>query len=127
MKIFTNYCDLVESACQRGVLSHLKQLDLSYNGNVGDGGWTSLFGKAAGLKELEELDVSLRPSAFLSVSPWLPALLGALPHLSSLTRLSLQHWALSSAEREKLEKVLIKKNIILECNRLATPSPKAAG
>lgn len=117
----------LESACQRGVLSHLKHLDLSYNGSVGDGGWTSLFGKAAGLKGLEELDVSLRPSAFLSVSPWLPALLEALPHLSSLTRLSLQHWALSSAEREKLEKVLSKKNVILECDRMASPTPKAAG
>lgn len=117
----------LESACQRGALSHLKQLDLSYNGSVGDGGWTSLFEKAAALKELEELDVSLRPSASLSVSPWLPALLEALPQLSSLTRLSLQHWALSSAEREKLEKILSKKNVILECDRLATATPKAAG
>ncbi|KAK2870186.1 hypothetical protein Q8A67_024578 [Cirrhinus molitorella] len=117
----------LESACQHGVLSHLKQLDLSYNGSVGDGGWTSLFGKAAALKGLEELDVSLRPSASLSVSPWLPALLEALPQLSSLTRLSLQHWALSLAEREKLEKILSKKNGILECDRLATPTPKAAG
>ncbi|XP_059390932.1 leucine-rich repeat-containing protein 31-like isoform X1 [Carassius carassius] len=117
----------LESACQRGVLSHLKQLDLSYNGSVGDGGWMSLFGKAAALKGLEELDVSLRPSASLSVSPWLPALLEALPHLSSLTHLSLQHWALSSAEREKLEKILCKKNVILECDKLATATPKAAG
>ncbi|XP_073687070.1 leucine-rich repeat-containing protein 31 [Garra rufa] len=117
----------LESACQLRVLSHLKQLDLSYNGSVGDGGWTSLFGKAAALKGLEELDISLRPSASLSVSPWLPALLEALPQLSSLTRLSLQHWALSSAEREKLEKILSKKNGILECDRLATPTPKAAG
>uniref|UniRef100_A0A671SUD1 Leucine rich repeat containing 31 n=1 Tax=Sinocyclocheilus anshuiensis TaxID=1608454 RepID=A0A671SUD1_9TELE len=84
----------LESACQRGALSHLKQLNLSYNGSVGDGGWTSLFEKAAALKGLEELDVSLRPSASLSVSPWLPALLEALPQLSSLTRLSLQHWVL---------------------------------
>ncbi len=120
-------CNLAESACQRGALSHLKQLDLSYNGSVGDGGWTSLFEKAAALKELEELDVSLRPSASLSVSPWLPALLEVLPQLSSLTRLSLQHWALSSAEREKLERILSKKNVILECDRLATPTPKAAG
>ncbi|XP_026093673.1 leucine-rich repeat-containing protein 31-like [Carassius auratus] len=117
----------LESACQRGVLSHLKQLDLSYNGSVGDGGWMALFGKAAALKGLEELDVSLRPSASLSVSPWLPALLEALPHLSSLTHLSLQHWALSSAEREKLEKILCKKNVILECDKLATARPKAAG
>ncbi|KAI2648919.1 Leucine-rich repeat-containing protein 31 [Labeo rohita] len=102
------------------------RLNLSYNGSVGDGGWTSLFGKAAALKGLEELDVSLRPSASLSASPWLPALLEALPQLSSLTHLSLQHWALSSTERDKLEKILSKKNGILECDRLATPTPKAA-
>ncbi|XP_051970286.1 leucine-rich repeat-containing protein 31 isoform X2 [Xyrauchen texanus] len=117
----------LESACQRGALSQLKQLDLSYNSSVGDGGWTSLFGKAAGLKGLKELDVSLRPAASLSVSPWIPALLEALPHLSSLTRLSLQNWSLTLAEREKLEKTLCKKNIILECDRLATITSKAAG
>nr|XP_009295766.1 leucine-rich repeat-containing protein 31 [Danio rerio] len=117
----------LESACQRGALSQLKLLDLSYNGSVGDGGWTSLFGKAASLKGLEELDVSLRPSASLSVSPWLPALLEALPQLTSLSRLSLQHWTLSSAERDKLEKILSKKSAILECDRLNTPTPKAAG
>ncbi|XP_052452122.1 leucine-rich repeat-containing protein 31 [Carassius gibelio] len=116
----------LESACQRGALCHLKQLDLSYNGSVGDGGWMSLFEKAAALKGLEELDVSLRPSAPLSVSPWLPALLEALPQLSSLKRLSLQHWSLSLAEREKLEKILSKKNVLLECDRLDTPTPKAA-
>uniref|UniRef100_A0A672JWM9 Leucine rich repeat containing 31 n=1 Tax=Sinocyclocheilus grahami TaxID=75366 RepID=A0A672JWM9_SINGR len=111
----------LESACQRRALSHLKQLNLSYNGSVGDGGWTSLFEKASALKGLEELDVSLRPSASLSVSPWLPALLEALPQLSSLTRLSLQHWALSLAEREKLEKILSKKNVILECDSFLLP------
>lgn len=113
----------IESACQRGVLSRLKQLDLSYNGSVGGGGWTSLFGKAGCLKNLEELDVSLRPAACLSASPWLPALLEALPQLPCLTRLSMQHWAVSSAEREKLEKILSKKNVILECE--ATPTSKA--
>lgn len=117
----------LESACQRGVLSRLKLLDLSYNGSVGDGGWTSLFGKANGLKGLEEMDVSLRPAASLSASPWLPTLLEALSQLPCLSRLSLQHWALSSGEREKLEKILSKKNVILECDNLATPTPKAAG
>ncbi|KAI7792617.1 putative leucine-rich repeat-containing protein 31, partial [Triplophysa rosa] len=117
----------LESACQRGVLSQLKLLDLSYNGSVGDGGWTSLFGKASGLKGLEELDVSLRPVASLSASPWIPSLLEALSQLPCLTRLSLQHWAVSSAEREKLEKNLSKKNVVLECDSLATPTPKAAG
>lgn len=86
-----------------------------------------MFGKASGLKGLEELDVSLRPAASLSASPWLPSMLEALAQLPCLTRLSLQHWALSSAEREKLEKILRQKNVILECDSLATPTSKAVG
>lgn len=86
-----------------------------------------MFGKASGLKGLEELDVSLHPAASLSASPWLNSMLEALSQLPSFTRLSLQHWALSSAEREKLEKYLRKKNVILECDSPATPTPKAEG
>ncbi|XP_062841598.1 leucine-rich repeat-containing protein 31 [Trichomycterus rosablanca] len=123
-------CDLttedmlhLESACKRGALLHLKHLDLSYNGRVGDGGWVSLFGEAGGLKELQELDVSLRPHASLSASPWLPAMMEAVPRLLSLRRLALQRWALGSKEREKLEKSLSKRNVVLECDDV----PKAAG
>ncbi|XP_066540441.1 leucine-rich repeat-containing protein 31 isoform X2 [Hoplias malabaricus] len=116
-------CDLttedmlyLESACKLGCLSKLKILDLAYNGSVGDGGWVSLFGEAERLKELQELDISLRPSSSLSASPWLPALLDALPQLPSLRRLALQRWALGPTERETLEKILSKKKVILECD-----------
>ncbi|XP_072546448.1 leucine-rich repeat-containing protein 31 isoform X2 [Salminus brasiliensis] len=127
-------CDLttedmlyLESACKRGALSQLKLLDLSYNGSVGDGGWVSFFGGAAGLKELQELDISLRPSASLSASPWLPALLDALPQLPSVHRLALQRWALGPGDREKLEKALSKRTIALECDQVSVSVAKVAG
>ncbi|XP_072546456.1 leucine-rich repeat-containing protein 31 isoform X3 [Salminus brasiliensis] len=117
----------LESACKRGALSQLKLLDLSYNGSVGDGGWVSFFGGAAGLKELQELDISLRPSASLSASPWLPALLDALPQLPSVHRLALQRWALGPGDREKLEKALSKRTIALECDQVSVSVAKVAG
>lgn len=127
LKVFVHFAYVpVESACKRGALSKLKLLDLSYNGSVGDGGWVSLFGEAAGLKELQELDLSLRPSASHSASPWLPALLNALPQLPSLRRLALQRWALGPGEREKLEKSLSKRNIVLECDKGAAPIARVA-
>ncbi|XP_007232743.3 leucine-rich repeat-containing protein 31 isoform X3 [Astyanax mexicanus] len=116
----------LESACKRGALSQLKLLDLSYNGSVGDCGWVSFYSGAAGLKELQELDVSLRPSASLSASPWLPALLDALPQLPSIRRLALQRWAFSSGEREKLDKALSKRNVVLECDKVAATEAKVA-
>ncbi|XP_060755676.1 leucine-rich repeat-containing protein 31 isoform X2 [Neoarius graeffei] len=118
-------CDLntddllhLQSACKRGALSHLKLLDVSYNGRVGDTGWVSLFREAGGLKQLQELDVSLRPDTCLSASVWMSAIMDALPQLSSLRRVSMQRWTLSSEERQKLEKSLKKKNIMLESDEV---------
>ncbi|XP_046689366.1 leucine-rich repeat-containing protein 31 isoform X1 [Silurus meridionalis] len=114
-------CDLnaddllhLQSACKRGVLSNLKLLDVSYNGHVGDAGWASLFREAGGLKQLQELDISLRPGACLSASAWVWALMDALPRLESLQHLSVQRWTLGSEERQKLEKSLKKRNVVLE-------------
>lgn len=105
-----------ESARKRGALLHLKRLDLSYNSRVGDGGWVSLFGEAAGLTELQELDVSLRPRVALSASPWFPAALDALPRMLSLRRLALRRWTLEPGQRQTLEKSLSKRNVLLECD-----------
>ncbi|XP_060718023.1 leucine-rich repeat-containing protein 31 isoform X1 [Tachysurus vachellii] len=104
----------LQSACKRGTLSNLKLLDVSYNGHVGDAGWVSLFREAGGLKQLQELDISLRPDARASAFVWLSAMMDALPQMSSLRRVSVQRWALSSEERQKLEKTLKKRNIVLE-------------
>lgn len=105
---------VTESACKRGTLSNLKLLDVSYNGHVGDAGWVSLFREAGKLKQLQELDISLRPDACASASVWLSAMTDALPQMSSLRRVSVQRWTLSSEERQKLEKTLKKRNIVLE-------------
>ncbi|MCJ8745926.1 hypothetical protein PDJAM_G00135870 [Pangasius djambal] len=119
-------CDLntddllhLQSACKRGALSNLKLLDVSYNGRVGDAGWVSLFREAGGLKQLQELDVSLRPDACLSASAWTAAMMEALPQLSALRRVSMQRWTLSSEERQNLEKSLKKRNVVLESDEVS--------
>ncbi|TUS40678.1 Ski-like protein [Bagarius yarrelli] len=102
-------------ACKRGALSNLKLLDVSYNGDVGDAGWVSLFrDAAAGLKQLQELDISLRPDVCVSASEWLSAMMDALPQLSALRRVCMQRWTLSCEERQKLEKSLKKSKVTLE-------------
>ncbi|TWW70631.1 leucine-rich repeat-containing protein 31 [Takifugu flavidus] len=101
------------AACRRGGLSSLRVLDVSYNGSVGHEGWSALFG-AGGLGLLEDLDLSLRPSTSAPCSSWLPTLLRALPCLPALTRLAAQRWTISSQEREKLERLLRKRNVQLE-------------
>lgn len=105
---------VTELACKRGALSNLKLLDVSYNGRVGGVGWVPLFREAGGLKQLQELDISQRPEACLSASAWISAMTDALPQLSSLRRVSMQRWTLSSEEKQKLEKSLKKRKILLE-------------
>lgn len=116
--LYTCFVFVTESACKRGTLSNLKLVDVSYNGRVGDAGWVSLFREAERLKQLQELDISLRPDTCLSASAWMSALMDALPQLSSLRRLSMQRWTLSSEERQKLEKSLKKWNIELESDEV---------
>uniref|UniRef100_A0A3Q3JVN0 Leucine rich repeat containing 31 n=1 Tax=Monopterus albus TaxID=43700 RepID=A0A3Q3JVN0_MONAL len=98
------------AVCRRGCLSSLRVLDLSYNGSVGDEGWSALFA-AGGLGSLEDVDLSLRPLTSASCSVWLPALLCALPQLPALTRL---RWAIGSQEREQLQHRLRNRSILLE-------------
>ncbi|XP_078136950.1 leucine-rich repeat-containing protein 31 isoform X1 [Sander vitreus] len=101
------------AVCRRGCLSSLRLLDLSYNGSVGDDGWTALLA-AGGLGSLEEADLSLRPSSCAPCSAWLPALLGALPRLPALTRLALQRWTVGSWDRKQLDHCLRKRSVLLE-------------
>lgn len=109
------------SASQRGAFSQLTQLDLSYNSTVGDAGWAALFAEAGGLGALKELDISLRPTSYAAASPWLASLLEALPKLPSLTHVALQHWLLQQEERDKLEKVINKSRLTLECDKQSMP------
>lgn len=101
------------AVCRRGCLSSLRVLDLSYNGSVGDEGWSALLA-AGGLGSLEDVDLSLRPLTSASCSAWLPALLGALPRLPVLTRLALQRWTISSQDRRQLSHSLRKRSVMLE-------------
>ncbi|XP_034427619.1 leucine-rich repeat-containing protein 31 isoform X1 [Hippoglossus hippoglossus] len=99
--------------CRRGCMSSLLVLDLSYNGSVGDDGWSALF-EAGGLGSLEDVDLSLRPSTSASCSAWLPALHRALPRLPALTRLAMQRWTMGSRERQQLCHSARKRNVLLE-------------
>lgn len=101
------------AVCTRGCLSSLRVLDLSYNGSVGDDGWSALLA-AGGLGSLEDVDLSLRPSTSASCSAWLPALLCALPRLPSLSRLALQRWTMGSQDQQQLSHSLRKRNVLLE-------------
>ncbi|KAM4544105.1 leucine-rich repeat-containing protein 31 [Fundulus diaphanus] len=100
-------------ACRRGRLSSLRVLDLSYNGSVGDAGWSALFA-AGGLGSLEEADVSLRPLTSAPCSAWLPALLGALPRMPALARLAMRRWTVGSQEGRQLQHSVKNRRIRLE-------------
>uniref|UniRef100_H3CG37 Leucine rich repeat containing 31 n=1 Tax=Tetraodon nigroviridis TaxID=99883 RepID=H3CG37_TETNG len=100
------------AVCRRGALSSLRLLDLSYNGSVGQEGWSGLLA-AGGLAGLEELDLSLRPCSSASCSSWLPSLLRAL-RLPALTRLAAQRWTVDAQDREKLDRLLRKRSVCLE-------------
>ncbi|MED6287351.1 hypothetical protein CHARACLAT_015469 [Characodon lateralis] len=99
--------------CRRGCVSSLRVLDLSYNGSVGDAGWSALFA-AGGLGSLEEADVSLRPLTSAPCSAWLSALLGALPRMPALARLAMQRWTVGSQEGRQLQYSTKNRNIRLE-------------
>lgn len=113
-------CDLttddlrhLAAVCGRGCLSSLRVLDLSYNGSVGDDGWSALFA-AGGLGSLEDVDLSLRPSTPAPRSAWLPALLAALPRLPALTRLAARRWAIGSRDRQQLSRCLRERDVLLD-------------
>ncbi|KAG8009657.1 Leucine-rich repeat-containing protein 31 [Nibea albiflora] len=101
------------AVCRRGCLSSLRVLDLSYNGSVGDEGWSGLFA-AGGLSSLADVDLSLSPSTSAPCSAWLPPLLSALPQLPALTRLAVQRWTVGSQDRKKLSHCLRKRSVLLE-------------
>ncbi|XP_064418125.1 leucine-rich repeat-containing protein 31 [Latimeria chalumnae] len=88
---------------QAGHLSKLQTLDLTYNGTIGDEGWTMFFKGLKGLKELSELDISLRPSTCQDCGLWFSDLLLCLTQLSGLTELGMERWILTSSQKERLE------------------------
>uniref|UniRef100_A0A8C7XQL5 Leucine-rich repeat-containing protein 31 n=1 Tax=Oryzias sinensis TaxID=183150 RepID=A0A8C7XQL5_9TELE len=109
------------AVCRRGSLSSLRVLDLSYNDSVADDGWSAVFA-AGGLASLEDLDLSLRPSASASCSTWLPALIHALPQMPALTRLALQRWTATSQERQRLSHGTKTRALLVDWDSNATDS-----
>nr|XP_020649487.1 leucine-rich repeat-containing protein 31 isoform X2 [Pogona vitticeps] len=88
---------------QTGHLALLQTLDLSYNHDLSDRGWTKLCQVLAALEQLSELDVSLRPSSSCHCGDWLSQLLATLPKLPVFTELGLQGWVLSEVQQKELE------------------------
>ncbi|RVE59152.1 hypothetical protein OJAV_G00201160 [Oryzias javanicus] len=109
------------AVCRRGSLSSLRVLDLSYNGSVADDGWSAVLA-AGGLASLEDLDLSLRPSASASCSAWLPVLIRGLPQMPALTRLALQRWTATSQERRRLGRGTKSRALLVEWDSDITDS-----
>ncbi|XP_019347384.2 leucine-rich repeat-containing protein 31 isoform X3 [Alligator mississippiensis] len=86
-----------------GHLAKLQKLDLSYNDTVCDEGWATFYQDLAELKELSELDVSLRPSSCRDCGMWFGKLLTALPEMPAFTELGMQRWVFSGAQQKQLE------------------------
>ncbi|OCT55228.1 hypothetical protein XELAEV_18003729mg [Xenopus laevis] len=69
------------------------------------------FESAHALKNITELDVSLRPSSNRSCGPWFIHLLSILVKLPGLRELGMQRWLLTAAEKQQLSYIMTEKNI----------------
>ncbi|XP_028915753.1 leucine-rich repeat-containing protein 31 isoform X1 [Ornithorhynchus anatinus] len=99
----TEDMSLLASVIQAGHLAKLQTVDLSYNDSISDAGWATLSRAVLVLKELNELDVSLCPSAFRPGGAWFGHLLDGLPRMTMLTQLGIQRWVLPAPQEESLE------------------------
>ncbi|XP_036612366.1 leucine-rich repeat-containing protein 31 isoform X2 [Trichosurus vulpecula] len=94
---------LLASVIQTGHLTSLQQLDLSYNDSVSDQGWATFSQNVPLLKELTELDISLRPANFRECGLWFGHLLNGLTKLPMLSELGIQRWRIPEPQMEDLE------------------------
>ncbi|XP_072474623.1 leucine-rich repeat-containing protein 31 isoform X2 [Notamacropus eugenii] len=94
---------LLASVIQTGHLTKLQQLDLSYNDSISDEGWATLSQNVPLLKELTELDISLRPANFRECGLWFGHLLNGLTKLPMLSELGIQRWRIPAPQVEDLE------------------------
>ncbi|XP_018409288.1 PREDICTED: leucine-rich repeat-containing protein 31 [Nanorana parkeri] len=102
---------VLASAAQASHLDSLQQLDLAYNDTVPDEGWSLLFESVPALKNITELDISLRPASTRNCGPWFIHLLSNIPKLPMLKELGMQRWALSTAEQQQLNRIHRENNI----------------
>ncbi|XP_011916049.1 PREDICTED: leucine-rich repeat-containing protein 31 isoform X5 [Cercocebus atys] len=91
------------SVIQMGHLAKLRKLDLSYNDSICDAGWTMFCQNVRFLKELIELDISLRPSNFRDCGQWFRHLLCAVIKLPQITEIGMKRWILPASQEEELE------------------------
>ncbi|XP_007944824.1 leucine-rich repeat-containing protein 31 [Orycteropus afer afer] len=94
---------LLASIIQTGHLAKLQKLDLSYNDSICNTGWTIFCQNVQFLKELTELDISLRPSNFRDCGQWFGHLLSAMTKLPEITEIGMKRWILSASQEEELE------------------------
>ncbi|XP_069329045.1 leucine-rich repeat-containing protein 31 isoform X2 [Eulemur rufifrons] len=94
---------LLASIIGTGHLAELRKLDLSYNDNICDEGWAIFSQNVWFLKELTELDISLRPSNFRACGQWFKHLLCAVTKLPEITEIGMKRWILPASQEEALE------------------------
>ncbi|XP_032262092.1 leucine-rich repeat-containing protein 31 isoform X1 [Phoca vitulina] len=94
---------LLASVIHTGHLAKLRELDLSYNDSICDAGWAIFCQNVRFLKELTELDISLRPSTSRDCGQWFRHLLCAVAKLSEITEIGMKRWILPTSQEEELE------------------------
>uniref|UniRef100_A0A673TN63 Leucine rich repeat containing 31 n=2 Tax=Suricata suricatta TaxID=37032 RepID=A0A673TN63_SURSU len=94
---------LLASLIQTGHLAKLQKLILSYNDSICDAGWAIFCQNVWFLKELTELDISLRPSTARDCGQWFGHLLCAVTKLPKITDIGMKRWILPAAQQEELE------------------------
>ncbi|XP_070099325.1 leucine-rich repeat-containing protein 31 isoform X4 [Equus przewalskii] len=102
--LLTEDVALLASVIQTGHLAKLRKLDLSYNDSICDAGWTIFCQNVWLLKELTELDISLRPSTFRNCGQWFRHLLCAVTKLPEITEIGMKRWLLPASQEEELER-----------------------
>ncbi|KAK1344157.1 hypothetical protein QTO34_014717 [Cnephaeus nilssonii] len=91
------------SVIHTGHLTRLRKLDLSYNDSICDAGWAIFCQNVWLLKELTELDISLRPSTFRDCGQWFRHLLCAVTRLPEITEIGMKRWILPPSLEEELK------------------------
>uniref|UniRef100_A0A4W2EUG0 Uncharacterized protein n=1 Tax=Bos indicus x Bos taurus TaxID=30522 RepID=A0A4W2EUG0_BOBOX len=94
---------LLASVIQTGHLARLQKLDLSYNDSICEAGWTIFCQNLWLLKELTELDISLRPSTFRKCGQWFRHLISAVTKLPKITEVATKRWLLPASQEEELQ------------------------
>ncbi|XP_032978531.1 leucine-rich repeat-containing protein 31 isoform X2 [Rhinolophus ferrumequinum] len=94
---------LLALVIQTGHLARLRKLDLSYNDSICDAGWALICQNLGLLKELTELDISLRPSTSRDCGQWFKHLLCAVAKLPQITEIGMKRWIVPAPLEEELE------------------------